>query len=275
MRLCLVLICCLFAPVLLSQDLAQESAAPSQSPYVEREEREFNFFPGGKAEIFIGVPGSLKIVGWKKGSVRVEAEKIIYYETPEKAKAFLQKSPVRIRHNETTTSIRAAGTPELPALLEINLTVYLPSEKTDVNAKMDRGEFSISSINGWVEATIKEGSLEAKSMAGYFSGRVLKGDVLIEMSGNRWNGLELAAVTQQGSANLILPQEYSAALQLETRNGKVIVNYPPKIEEGEEVPPEIVIRKNSQSLKASVGNGGAPIRIVTFSGDVTLSKKED
>ena len=275
MRLCLTLICCLFAPALLSQDLAPESASPSQSPYVEREEREFNFFPGGKAEIFIGVPGSLKIVGWKKGSVRVEAEKIIYYETPEKAKAFLQKSPVRIRHTETTTTIRAAGTPELQALLEVNLTVYLPGEKTDVNAKMDRGEFSISSINGWVEVTIKEGSLEAKSMSGYFSGRVLKGDVLIEMSGNRWNGLELAAVTQQGSANLVLPQEYSAALQLEARTGKVIVNYPPKIEEGEEVPPEIVVRKNSQSMKASVGDGGAPIRIVTYSGDVTLSKKEE
>ena len=275
MRLFLVLICYLFAPALLSQDLAQESAPPAQSPYVEREEREFNFFPGGKAEIFIGVPGSLKIVGWKKGSVRVEAEKIIYYETPEKAKAFLQKSPVRIRHTETTATIRAEGTPELPALLEINITVYLPGEKTDIIAKMDRGEFSISSINGWVETTIKEGSLEAKSMAGYFSGSLLKGDVLIEMSGNRWNGLELAAVTQQGSANLILPQEYSAALQLEARDGKVIVNYPPKIEEGEEIPPKIVIRKNSQSLKASVGDGGAPIRIVTYSGDVTLSKKED
>ena len=133
--------------------------------------------------------------------------------------------------------------------MEINLTVYLPGEKTDINAKMDRGEFSVSSINGWVEATIKEGSLEAKSMAGYFSGKRAKGDILVEMSGNRWNGLEFAVVTQQGSANLILPQEYSAALQLETRDGKITVDYPPRIEEGEEIPPEIVIRKNSQTLK--------------------------
>jgi DUF4097 and DUF4098 domain-containing protein YvlB len=274
MRLCLALISCLFAPALLSQDLPQESAAPPQSPYVEREEREFNFFPGGKVEISIGVPGSLKIVGWKKGSVRVEVEKIIYYETPEKAKAFLQKSPVRIRHTQTATSIRAMGAPEPPAILEINLTVYLPGEKTDINAKMDRGEFSISSVNGWVEATVKEGSLEAKSMAGYFSGVTQRGDIVVEMSGKHWSGLELGALTHQGSANLILPEEYSAALQLETRDGKITVNYPPRIEEGEEIPPEIVIRKNSQSLKASVGDGGAPIRIVTYSGDITLSKQE-
>jgi DUF4097 and DUF4098 domain-containing protein YvlB len=274
MRLCLVLIGLLFAPALLSQDLTQEPVPPQQSPYVEREEREFNFFPGGKVEIFMGVPGSVKIVGWKKGSVRVEIEKIIYYETEEKAKAFLKMSPVRIRHNETSTAIRAAGTPEPPAIFEVNLTVYLPGEKTDINAKIDCGEFSIDSVNGWVEATVKEGSLEARSMAGYFSGTIQRGDVLVEMSGKYWNGYELAAVTQQGSANLILPAEYSAALQLETRNGKITVDYPTQIVEGEEVPPEITIRKNSQSLKASVGKGGAPIRIVTFAGDVKLSKQE-
>jgi DUF4097 and DUF4098 domain-containing protein YvlB len=274
MRVCLVLISLLLAPTLLSQDLARESAPPRQSPYVEREEREFNFFPGGKVEIFLSVPGSLKVVGWKKASVRVEAEKIVYYETEEKAKAFLKKSPVRIRHNETSTAIRVAAIPEPPAILEVNLTVYVPSEKTDVNAKIDRGEFSIDSVNGWVEATVKEGSLEAKSMAGYFSGSLLRGDILVEMSGKYWNGLELAVVTQQGSANHLLPIEYSAALQLETRNGKITVDYPTQIVEGEEAPPDIVIRKNSQSLKASVGKGGAPLRIITYSGDVALSKLE-
>lgn len=274
MRLCLVLISLLFAPALLSQDLNPEPAPAERSPYVEREEREFNFFPGGKVEIFIGVPGSLKIVGWKKGSVRIEAEKILYYATEEKAKAFLKKSPVRIRHNETTTAIRAVGNPEPPGILEINLTLYLPGEKTDIKAQMDRGEFSIDSVNGWVETTIGEGSLEAKSLAGYFSGSLLKGDIFVEMSGKQWNGLEFAAVTQNGSANLVLPIEYSAALQLETRNGKVTVDYPTQIVEGEEVPPEVVIRKNSQSLKASVGKGGAPIRIITYSGDIALTKQE-
>jgi len=112
-------------------------------------------------------------------------------------------------------------------------------------------------------------------MAGYFSCSTQRGDIRIEMSGNRWRGLEFAALTQQGSADLTLPAEYSAALQLETRNGKVVVNYPPRIVEGETVPPEIIIKKNSQSLKAAVGDGGAPIKLVTYSGDVTLSLKEE
>ncbi|HTY61089.1 MAG TPA: hypothetical protein VMG30_02410 [Acidobacteriota bacterium] len=274
MRPCLMLIACLFASPLFSQDSAQGSAAPAQSPYVDREEREFNFFPGGRVEIFTGVSGSIKIMGWKKGSVRVEAEKIVYYEDTEKAKAFLQKSPVRVRHTETITTIRVEGIPQSPAMLEVNLTVYIPGERTDINAKMDRGEFSVSSINGWVEVTIGEGSLEAKSMSGYFSGRLRKGDIFVETSGTRWAGYGLDALTQQGSVNLVLPTEYSAALQLETRDGKISVDYPPRIEEGEEIPPQIAINKKSQSLKASVGSGGMPIRLVTYSGDIKLSKKE-
>ena len=274
MHRCLILFSLLIVPALFSQELTQKSSPPGQSAYVEREEREFSFFPGGKVEVFLGVPGSLKIVGWKKGSIRVEAEKILYYETEEKAKAFLKKSPVRIRHNETTAAIRALGTPEPPAVLEINLTVYVPGEKTDINAKIDRGELSIDSVNGWVEVTVNEGSLEAKSMAGYFSGILQKGDIRIEMSGKHWNGLELAAVTQHGSVNLILPLDYSAALQLETRDGKIMVDYPNQVVEGEEVPPDIIIRKESQSLKASVGKGGSPIRILTHVGNVTLSKQE-
>jgi len=274
MRLCLVLISLLCVPTLLSQDLSQESAPPRQSPYVEREEREFNFFPGGKVEIAMGVPGSVKIAGWNKGSVRIEAEKIVYYETEEKAKAFLKKSPLRIRHNETSIAIRAASIPEPPAILEVNLTLYLPGQKSDVNAKIDRGEFSIDSVNGWIEVTIQEGSLEAKSMTGYFSGNLIKGDIFAEMSGKQWDGLEFAAVTRQGSANLILPVEYSAALQLETRSGKIAIDYPTQIVEGEEVPAEIIINKAAQTLKASVGKGGAPIRLLTYSGDVTMSKKE-
>ena len=274
MRLCFVLVNCLLASNLLSQEPPKTSPSPSDVPYVEREEKQFNFFPGGKIEILTGVPGSVKIVGWQKGSVRVEAEKIIYYETLDNAKALLKKSPLRVRYNQTSATIRAMTAPELPAIMEVNYTVYVPGEKTDINAKVEKGDFSIEGVNGWIEATAKEGSIEAKSMAGYFSGLAIKGDLFIEMSGIRWRGLEFAALTQQGSANLVLPAEYSAALQLETRNGKIEVNYPPRVFEGEEMPPDIIIKKTSQSLKAAVGEGGAPIKLATYSGDIILSLKE-
>jgi len=273
MRFCPAVIAILLIPNLFSQETAPPASPPAQVPYVERQEKEFSFFPGGKVEIAAEAPGSLRIVGWGKGSVKMEAEKIVYYLSPEEAKAEIAKAPVRVKYGQTSATIRTA--PSLSSKMEVNLTLYVPGYKTDILGKMSRGDFAIEGVNGWVELTVvTEGSIEAKSMSGYFSARTPHGDILVDMDGKRWNGLEFAAVTQSGSASLLLPVKYSASLQLETRNGKISVDYPPQEVEGEIVPPDIEIRKTSQVLKAAVGDGGAPIKLITFLGDVKLSKKE-
>jgi len=242
MRFCPAILVFLLIPNLISQEPSETPASPTQAPYVERQEKEFSFFPGGKIEIFADAPGSVTIVGWGKGSVRMEAEKIVYYLSPEEAKAEIQKSPVRVRYNQTNSTIRTAPGPSTK--MEVNLTVYVPGYRTDVTAKLYRGDFSVEGVNGWIESTVTtEGSIEVKSVSGYFSAMTPRGEVSVEMDGNRWKGLEFAAITQNGSANLILPLKYSAAIQLETRNGKIVVDYPPQEVEGEIVPPEIEIKK--------------------------------
>ncbi len=266
---------CFLAPLLRAQETIQVKESTPEAPYVEREERQINFYPGGKVGISTGVPGNLRIVGWKKGAIRLEAEKIVYNLPAEDAKALLKNSPIRVRYNQTSATIQTAASPDPLVTMETNLVLYVPGEKTDLKIGMVQGDLSVDSVNGWVEATLNQGNLEARSMAGYFSGSTKRGDIHVEMSGIRWQGLEFSAVTQQGSANIRLPAKYSAALQLETRNGKIVVHYPPQVVDGEETPPEILIHKNSQSLKASVGDGGAPVKLATAAGDVTLSLKEE
>lgn len=273
MRLCPAIIIFFCIANLFSQEATDPTKSSPQVPYTERQEKTFNFFPGGKVEITAEAPGSIRIVGWDKGSVKMEAEKIVYYLPAEEAKAEILNSPVRVRFGQTSSSIRT--TPSPSSKMEVNLTVYVPGYKTDLKVKMNNGDFSVEKVNGWVELTIvTEGSIEAKSMSGYFSATTPHGDINVDMDGQRWSGLEFAAVTQSGTANLILPLKYSASLQLETRNGKISVDYPPQEVEGEVVPPDIIIRNYSQVLKASVGDGGSPIKLITFSGDVQLSKKE-
>jgi hypothetical protein len=273
MRRCPVLLFCLMVSNLFSQEPTPAPSPPAQKPYVEKEERQFSFFPGGKIEISAGAPGSLTIIGWQKATVRMEVEKIIYYSSPEEGMAEIQKFPIRVKYGQTTASIRTAAAPR--SNVEYNLTLYVPGDKTDIKASITHGDFSIENVNGWVETTVvTEGSIEVKSMSGYFSATTPRGDIRAEMSGIRWRGLEFAALTRNGSASLKLPVTYSAALQLETRNGKILVDYPQQIVDGEAVPPDIIVRKTSQSLKASVGDGGAPLKLITYSGDVQLSKKE-
>jgi DUF4097 and DUF4098 domain-containing protein YvlB len=275
MRILTALIACLLISSVQSQDLFQKNEPSAQGPYVEHEEKQFNFYPGGKIEIASGVPGNLKIVGWPKGSVVMKAEKIAYYVPADRAKDLISQFPIRVRYTQTSARILTSAPAAQDAAsskVEINLTVYVPQEKTDVNARLIQGDLDIESVNGWIEATLREGSINVKSLSGYFSGKTQKGDIRVEMSGTRWKGLEFGAVTQYGLVDLLLPVQYSAALQLQTNNGKVAVDYPPQVVDGEPSPPQIIIRKNSQSLSAAVGDGGAPIKLVTLSGDVSLRK---
>jgi DUF4097 and DUF4098 domain-containing protein YvlB len=262
---------CTIVPGLCSQELPEAKSSNPETPYVEREEKQFNFYPGGKIEIAASAAGNIRIIGWQKGSVRMEAEKIVYHLPPEKAKAIIEQNPIRVKGNQTTASIRTAGLPSPE--MEVNLTIYVPQYRTDINAKIGHGDFSIDSVNGWIEATILQGNVNAQSTSGYFSAMTQRGDIQVEMSGTRWNGQEFAVSTQMGSANLLLPVNYSAALQFETRDGKISVDFPPQVVDGELTPPSILIKKSAQYLKAAVGDGGAPIKLFTYSGDVTLSKK--
>jgi hypothetical protein len=55
--------------LIMQAPAAQKSAAPAPSPYVERIEKQFSFYPGGKLEISTAVPGNIRVVGWERASV--------------------------------------------------------------------------------------------------------------------------------------------------------------------------------------------------------------
>jgi len=272
MRFLPVFICLLTFSGLYAQELKDRSEVPQT--YVERQEKEFIFYPGGKMTVSLGTSGNLKIVGWDKGVVRLEAEKIVYSMPENAAREFLTKLPIRIRYTNSSSTIEVLNVPKFTGALEVNITLYVPKERTDIVVRMNNGDLSMDNINGWIEATVTKGNLDMKSISGYFSGKTQRGDVYVDMSGNRLSGQSFTVLTQSGTVDLQLPEVYSAALQLDTRNGKINVDYPPQEVDGEIVPPEIVIQKNVQQLKASIGSGGTPLRLATLSGDVSLSMKK-
>ena len=266
----------LFFPVFLTFLRAQEVPAPSLalSPvYTDNQEKEYRFYPGGKIGISLGAPGNLKIIGWNRGSVRMEAEIKVYSLEEEKARTFLEKSPVSVRYNETASTIQVAEAPGLKGFLEVNMTVYVPSAKTDLAMQMKKGDFIVETVNGWLETTIAEGNMRLTDIDGYFSGKTQKGNIVVNLSANRWSGQGFTAVTEDGRIELILPEKFSAALQLDTRNGEITVDYPAQEVDGELVPIEIATQKKTRQLRARIGSGGAPLNLGTKSGDVFLTKK--
>ncbi len=250
----------------------QKETNPPEAPYVERSQRHFNFYPGGKLEIVEGVPGGVKVIGWKRGSVLVEMERIIRGLPEDQAKVLSQQFPMQLRWTQTTGTIRTAGPPPAMANMEINLTLYVPKDKTDLKIQILNGNLVIGAVNGWIEATLQGGSIEAKSLSGYFSGTTKSGDVSVEMMGMRWDGYGFTAVTHKGGIDLRLPPDYSAALQMETRDGNITIDYPEQLVDGQSTPLQAIAKKSARTLSATVGAGGAPLRLMTMAGDVRLSR---
>jgi DUF4097 and DUF4098 domain-containing protein YvlB len=253
---------------------APKPAEPTLPPYVEQSLKQFSFYPGGKVVIAASVPGNIKVIGWQRSSIRVEIEKIVFNLPADKAKELSAAFPAQVRWTQTTATVRASGPAQAAASMEVNLTIYVPKTRTDVNIKMLQGDLGIGQINGWIEATLNEGSIEAKSLSGYFSAKTQRGDISAELAGKRWEGHSFTAVTEQGSVELRLPLQYSAGLQLETREGTLTIDYPTQEIEGQEEPLTALAKKGGHSMKAAVGEGGSPIRLMTNAGNISLLAKQ-
>ncbi len=243
----------------------------AQAPYVERARREFAFYPGGKIELVAALPGNVTIEGWERAAVAVESERIVYYLPDEQARALAAQYPLRIRHGQTSATIATQGPPASPIAMEANLKIRVPAARTDLQIRIFKGDLSVRGVNGWVEANLTQGNLAVSSVQGYFSAITREGDLDVELGGRRWSGQGFSAVTQRGSADLRLPPDYSAALQLETLDGNITVDYPEQTVEGERIPLHVLVKNKARRLTASVGEGGAPVKIQTQSGDIRLS----
>jgi DUF4097 and DUF4098 domain-containing protein YvlB len=269
------------APLSGNGALAQETkgiaSSSETSPYIEKQQRQFSFYPGGKLQISTGIPGNVKIIGWDKSSVVIEVEMILYYLPADQAKLVAAQNPLYLTYTQTSAVIRTPGPLGSAAKMETNLTIYVPQSKTDVNAKILQGDFAIEKVNGWIEATLMEGNIEASSMGGYFSATTRRGDLSADMTGSRWVGHDFSAVTQNGSIHLELPIDYASSLSLETRSGEIAVDYPDPVIDGQTVPLKVVTKKykkkSVKSLAAPIGGGGAPLKMLTHQGNIELAAK--
>lgn len=138
---------------------------------------------------------------------------------------------------------------------------------------MIKGDLSVSALNGEIEATIEEGNVEARDLSGYFSAVTKQGDVDVELQGKRWTGHSFTAATRRGAINLILPADYSAALQLETKDGRISVDYPDQIVEGESVPLQVMGKKKVRSVNMNIGSGGSVVKLMTLLGDIVFKSR--
>jgi hypothetical protein len=240
------------------------------TPFVEKSQKEFAFYPGGKLEVSAAVPGNVTITGWGKAAVRIEVEKTVYGLQPEEAQNRAKLFPVHITNTPTSVRISCATQVSPDTAMMIHFHIFVPLQKTDLNLKILSGDLSITTLNGSIEATLDAGNVELADLAGYFSVVTKAGDLNVSLRGKRWIGYGLYATTHCGDVHLVMPIDYSGTLQLQAKSGAVAADFPDQLVEGEHVPLAIVENKKAHCINAPIGSGGAPIRLATLLGNIAL-----
>jgi DUF4097 and DUF4098 domain-containing protein YvlB len=83
----------------------------------------------------------------------------------------------------------------------------------------------------------------------------------VRLAGDKWRGEGLDVETTNGAVTLRIPEKYSADLETGTVNGSIHLGFPIMVQ-----------GKIGKSLEATLGDGGAPVRVKTINGGVKLKR---
>ncbi len=87
------------------------------------------------------------------------------------------------------------------------------------------------------------------------------GGVEVRLAGSEWQGQGLDIQTTNGGVTLTVPADYNALLETGTTNGRLRLDFPVTVQ-GEV----------KQRVSARLGRGGAPVRVTTTNGGVTVRR---
>jgi len=213
--------------------------------------------PEGTWRIDAGENGSVQLSAWDKNEVLICAR--ITAWAPDKSRA---ERLLRSIHVETSGGVLRAQGPESvnSARWTVSFRIQAP-RAMDLDVRAVNGGIAIEGIRGRMSLHTQNGPLAIERAGGDIEGRTTNGPLAVTLSGKRWQGRGLDLETSNGPVNLSIPEGYSAELTTGTTNGPVAGAY-------------VGARRgrHGRHLKIVLGSGGAPIRVTTTNGSVTISK---
>ena len=222
--------------------------------------RETGMRPGaGSLTVDPGQNGGVAIYGWDRDSIAVVAKIQANARSEEDAQQLVEA----VRIEAAGSSIRASG----PATLRrthwsVSFDVYVPRH-TDLSLETMNGPLSVEGVSGTMDLRAQNGPISLAGVGGNITARVQNGPLEVELSGTRWDGAGLDAEAQNGPVDLAIPERYNAALETGTVNGPMDLAFPLTV---------TIQGHMTNRIRTTLGQGGAPIRVVTTNGPLTIRR---
>ena len=169
-----------------------------------------------------------------------------------------------IRIEAAGRTVRAVG-PEPTGRRQswsVSFVVMVP-RRTDLSLATENGPLSVRDVTGQMALSTQNGPLSLVGVAGDVHARAQNGPLAVKLTGTRWEGAGLDAETKNGPAVLRIPEDYNAKLDFGTVNGPMDVGFPITV---------TINGRITDRISTTLGNGGAPIRVVTTNGPMSVRR---
>jgi hypothetical protein len=201
--------------------------------------------------------GGISVEGWNRDEIRIQARVTVWTRGDEEdAREVIED--IRI---ETDGTIEANGPKQHRREgWSVSYRIMVP-KSSNLELETNNGGISVTDVDGEIMADATNGGMRLTRLAGDVKARTTNGGLDVELAGDRWEGRGLDAVTTNGGVSLEIPETYNAELETGTVNGSVHVDFPITVQ-----------GRISKKIEATLGDGGARVRVRTTNGGVHLSR---
>lgn len=214
---------------------------------------------GGTIAVDPGQNGGVTVEGWDRDSIEVHARIQTSAASDEQAEQLASK--VKVVTSGTTISAEGPSTGRRESW-GVSFVVYAP-RRSDLKLDTDNGPIGVREVTGHISLTAHNGPVSLSGVGGDVHARTTNGPLDIDLTGKRWDGAGLDAETTNGPVNLTVPEPYSAQLEFGTVNGPMTVGFPLTV---------TIQGRVGRRITTKLGDGGAPIRVVTTNGPVEIQR---
>lgn len=221
------------------------------------EVRTYELASTGSLEVDANPNGGVSVVGWDRNEVQVVAK----VRAQGRTMADAQELAREIRVIAEPGEIRTDGPrPQRGINWSVSYEIRVPN-RTNLALESTNGGLDIEDVSGEIRLRTTNGGISLAGVSGDVRGRTVNGGMNVELAGDSWTGRGLDLETTNGGVTLQVPTDYSAQLTASTVNGGFEVDFPITMQ-----------GRIGRRIEASLGSGGAPIRIQTTNGGVRLQR---
>ncbi|MBN2424717.1 MAG: DUF4097 family beta strand repeat protein [Calditrichaceae bacterium] len=215
--------------------------------------------------------GKIKVEGWDKSLVSIEARKQVKASDKETAREILEALEVIIDIDDEIISVsvnhpnQKSGSGFLAWLFDdhrwnasVDFTVYIP-HKMNMDVSSTNGKLQILQCEGLLNLETTNGSIDGEHLSGSVNCNTTNGSVKIYMNEVSIDK-DMKFSTTNGSIKLYLPKSINANIEANTVNGNVVCDLPVKD----------VDQQSRKKLRARINAGGPVLVLKTTNGSIHL-----